>query len=141
MGHHLTKDHKFKSDKYPDLAEGKIILSFKDPAAREALRLFAAATKDHELAFDINVAITQIEGPNPGQEFGKSSNHSKQHNLEQLGDRYHRDPIFSMLVRLIEHSLYSGRYSIQEFREATTLAAWKIADRTIRPLDWHKPKE
>ena len=54
--------------------------------------------------------------------------------LQRLADRYRVDPAFCSLVALIENGLASGQYSIQEFREATTLAAWKVADRTIRPI-------
>lgn len=54
--------------------------------------------------------------------------------LQSLADRYHNDPTFHSLVALIENGLASGNYSIQEFRDATTLAAWKVADRTIRPI-------
>ncbi len=56
MGHHLvdTKDgKKFRSDKYPDIPLDKLVLSFNDPDARPALRVFAAHTKDRELAEDI----------------------------------------------------------------------------------------
>jgi hypothetical protein len=42
--------------------------------------------------------------------------------------------MFHSLVAMIENGLASGKYSIQEFRDATTLAAWKVADRTIRPI-------
>ncbi len=54
--------------------------------------------------------------------------------LKSLADRYNSDPLFYNLVSMIESGLSSGKYSIQEFREATTLAAWKVADRTIRPI-------
>jgi len=61
MGHHLTKEGDFLSDKYiilrrenkEDCSPNKIALSFKDPAARKALRLFATHTEDRELAEDI----------------------------------------------------------------------------------------
>lgn len=55
-------------------------------------------------------------------------------NLQRLADRWKVDPAFHSLVEMIEHGLSSGQYSIQEFREATTLAAWKVADKTIRPI-------
>ena len=60
--------------------------------------------------------------------------------LQRLADRYRCDPSFASLVGLIENGLASGQYSIQEFREATTLAAWKVADRTIRPIMVPEPK-
>ncbi len=53
MSHHINKDGQFQSDKYPDLTPNKIILSFKDPAARCALKTFCVETDDHELAKDI----------------------------------------------------------------------------------------
>lgn len=61
--------------------------------------------------------------------------------LQRPADRYHSDSEFHALVGLIEHGLASGKYSIQEFREATTLAAWKVADRTIRPINHPFPWE
>ncbi len=59
--------------------------------------------------------------------------------LQRLADRYKSDPVFNSLVGMIEHGLMSGEYSIQEFREATTLAAWKVAERTIRPINVTHP--
>jgi len=53
MGHHINEKGQFQSDKYPDLPPDKIILSFNDPVAREALRLYSKMTKDRELADDI----------------------------------------------------------------------------------------
>ena len=53
MGHHINDSGEFQSDLHPELPPGKIILSFKDPAARKALRLFATETTDVELAEDI----------------------------------------------------------------------------------------
>ena len=53
MGHHINKKGQFQSDKYPDLPPDKIILSFKDEAAKRALAVFASYTKDKELAHDI----------------------------------------------------------------------------------------
>ena len=56
--------------------------------------------------------------------------------LQSMADRYRRDPMFASLVGMIENGLSSGKYSIQEFRDATTLAAWKVCDRTIRPIQF-----
>lgn len=53
MGHHKTESGDFKSDKYPELAQNKIVLSFKDPAAQAALKIFCKETEDRELAKDI----------------------------------------------------------------------------------------
>lgn len=53
MGHHVTKEGNFQSDKYPELAENKIILSFNDLAARKALEIYAEHAADKELGEDI----------------------------------------------------------------------------------------
>ena len=55
MGHHIDSQGRFQSDKHPDLAPDKIIVSFKDPLARKALRALASsyAGTDNELAKDI----------------------------------------------------------------------------------------
>ena len=50
MGNHINSQGKFQSDKYPDLPPDKIILSFKDPVAREALNVYAQNTKDKKLS-------------------------------------------------------------------------------------------
>ncbi len=53
--------------------------------------------------------------------------------LEDQARRYNNDAQFHALVSLIEHALRTGQYSIQEFREATTFAAWRVASDTIVP--------
>ncbi len=53
MGHHIDSEGRFQSDKHPDLAPDKIVLSFKDPVARRALGMYALNTEDEELADDI----------------------------------------------------------------------------------------
>lgn len=53
MGHHIDKEGRFQSNKYPDLAPDKIIFSFKDDAARMGLLEFATWTEDKELGEDI----------------------------------------------------------------------------------------
>lgn len=59
MGHHTNDNGEFQSDKKPKLDEegflepDKIVLSFKDPAARKALRVYAALTERKDLAEDI----------------------------------------------------------------------------------------
>ena len=61
---HINNKGKFVSDKYiifpyeenggqRSVSEDKLVLSFKDSAAQEALRLFAHKTNDNELAVDI----------------------------------------------------------------------------------------
>ncbi len=63
MGHHIDDKGRFQSDKYPDLAPDKIVLSFKDPFAEMALKLYAVAIwdKDRELSDDILARIKSIE--------------------------------------------------------------------------------
>jgi len=61
MGHHIDSKGRFQSDKYPELAPDKIVLSFKDPVARYALRYYAASCKDRELVNDILERIEAIE--------------------------------------------------------------------------------
>lgn len=53
MGHHMNNKGQFQSDKYPDLPPDKMILSFRDPYAKEALRRYAEFTDDKMLAEDI----------------------------------------------------------------------------------------
>ena len=67
MGHHLTKDGKFKSDKYPWCPEGFIALKFTDPVARIALEVYALNTEDKGLADDIERACRKAaQTPPPG---------------------------------------------------------------------------
>ena len=61
MGEHINAKGQFQSDKYPDLAPDKIILSFKDAAARLALKRFADMTQDRELAEDIKTRLKSIQ--------------------------------------------------------------------------------
>ena len=60
MGHHILNG-RFQSDLFPDLAPDKIVLSFKDAAARLALKRFADMTQDRELAEDILTRIRTIQ--------------------------------------------------------------------------------
>ena len=59
MGHHLTDDGQFKSDRHPDLPAGKIILSFKDVNAQLGLWVTAIEYQDAdaELSGDIMQAL------------------------------------------------------------------------------------
>lgn len=62
MGHHIDARGRFQSDRHPDLAPDKIVVSFKDIHAREALiRLATAYTVDDpELARDIFQRLVTI---------------------------------------------------------------------------------
>lgn len=53
MGHHIDAKGRFQSDKYPELGPDKIVLSFRDKAARLALYVFASETQDRELGEDV----------------------------------------------------------------------------------------
>lgn len=59
MGHHINAIGQFQSDKYPDLAPDKIIISFKDKRTHKGLRQIANDYKgtDSELADDINFRL------------------------------------------------------------------------------------
>ena len=61
MGHHLTERGTFKSDKYDWCPEGYFALSFKDPIARIAIKLYAETTYDDELRADLKAALRQAE--------------------------------------------------------------------------------
>lgn len=61
MGHHIDREGRFQSDKFPDLAPDKIVLSFKDPAARRALNVYSIYAEDQELAADIRTRIDAIK--------------------------------------------------------------------------------
>ena len=58
MGHHLTSDGRFQSDKYPELPPNKIVLSFNDPAARVALLVYVLLTEDRGLAEDLRETLS-----------------------------------------------------------------------------------
>ena len=63
MGHHIDNEGRFQSDKFPDLAPDKIVLSFKDTRARAALTVLAVSYKhtDRGLAEDIMARLESIE--------------------------------------------------------------------------------
>ena len=65
MGHHLTADEEFKSDKYEWCPAGFFALKFSDPLARKAIRKYASLTTDIELRNDLlaacNTAYLQAE--------------------------------------------------------------------------------
>ena len=53
MGHHLTKDGTFKSDKYDWCPPGFFAIKFSDPVGRTAIATYARHTSDRELAEDL----------------------------------------------------------------------------------------
>ncbi len=61
MSHHINAKGQFQSDRHPDLPPNKIILSFRDPAARAALLNYAHRTPDRELADDIAHVIENTD--------------------------------------------------------------------------------
>lgn len=63
MGHHLTADGKFKSDKYSWCPSGFFALKFTDPKARHAIEIYAAMVMrtDPELAADLLGAVAVAE--------------------------------------------------------------------------------
>ncbi len=60
MGHHLTPDKKFKSDKYPWCPVGYFALSFEDRGAWSAIREYALSTMDLELREDLLEALKEV---------------------------------------------------------------------------------
>jgi hypothetical protein len=67
MGHHLTADGQFKSDRHPDLPAGKIVLSFRDPCATLGLWVtaFDYRAQDPELSEDIVIALAKLGSAPP----------------------------------------------------------------------------
>jgi len=61
MGHHLTEDNKFKSDKYKWCPEGYFALKFTDPDARQCIAFYSVLTQDKELADDLIEALKNTE--------------------------------------------------------------------------------
>ena len=60
MGHHLTKDGKFKSDKYDWCPEGFFALKLTDLVAQRAALFYANTTTEVELKHDIREAVANI---------------------------------------------------------------------------------
>ena len=62
MGHHIDHQGRFQSDKHPDLAPDKIIVSFKDPRAQKALVILADDYRDTdpELSDDILTRVRSL---------------------------------------------------------------------------------
>jgi len=67
MGHHINDKGEFQSDKYPDLAPDKMVISFKDPIGRQALQLYAQLCHDvdNELSGDIFKRLITIDKDKP----------------------------------------------------------------------------
>ena len=64
MGHHIDKEGRFQSDKYPDLPPDKILVNFNDPRAQVALTALAVSYQevDSELSEDILERLRTIHG-------------------------------------------------------------------------------
>lgn len=62
MGHHIDSEGRFQSDKHPDLAPDKIIVSFKDYRAHAALAMLSLSylETDPELATDIRTRLEAL---------------------------------------------------------------------------------
>ena len=60
---HINDKGEFQSDRYPDLPPDKIVLSFKNPKARRALRLLASLyqRRDPQLSKDIETRLRTIK--------------------------------------------------------------------------------
>jgi len=61
MGHHLTKEGNFKSDKYGWCPEGFFALKLTDPLAQELILEYSEKTSEKELAEDLKEAIKKIK--------------------------------------------------------------------------------
>ncbi|MDP6642396.1 MAG: hypothetical protein QGF74_03385 [Candidatus Nanoarchaeia archaeon] len=61
MGNNLNEKGEFQSDKYPELDVDKFLLSFKDPIAREAIKLYAEKTEDEGLKEDLLKRVKDFE--------------------------------------------------------------------------------
>lgn len=64
MRYHLNAFGQFQSDQYPDMLPDEIVLSFRDPAAIEALHAFADLTDDDDLAVAIVKRLDAIAEEN-----------------------------------------------------------------------------
>ena len=60
MGHHLTSEGKFKSDKYPWCPEGYFAISFRDKIGWSAIREYALSTHNQELKDDLLIALKNV---------------------------------------------------------------------------------
>jgi len=63
MGHHIDAEGRFQSDKYPDLAPDKIIVSFKDKRTWKALQVLAESYQEGDpgLSEDIRARIESMK--------------------------------------------------------------------------------
>ena len=62
MGHHIDREGRFQSDRYPDLDPDKIVVSFRHPQARRARALLADdyGDRDPGLAEDIRNRLRSL---------------------------------------------------------------------------------
>ncbi len=62
MGHHIDSEGRFQSDRHPDLAPDKIVVSFKRRQSWPALRALALSSQknDPELAEDILTRLRSL---------------------------------------------------------------------------------
>lgn len=67
MGHHLTDDGNFQSDKHPELPENVFALHMDDEKARDLVYQYAHRTDEDELREDLLAALenTEPEGTEP----------------------------------------------------------------------------
>ena len=62
MSYHLNEQDQFQSEQYPDMRPDEIVLSLRDPAAMEALYVYADMTDDDDLAVPILKRLEAIAG-------------------------------------------------------------------------------
>lgn len=61
MGHHLTDDGDFQSDKHPELPRNVFALHMDDPKARDLIREYARRTDEDGLRADLLAALDATE--------------------------------------------------------------------------------
>jgi hypothetical protein len=66
MGHHLTDDGDFQSDKHPELPENVFALHFDDQKARDLIREYAHRTDEDDLREDLLSALEKTEPEGTG---------------------------------------------------------------------------
>lgn len=66
MGHHLTEDGDFKSDKYEWCPKGFFALKFSDLWARSCIRRYARSTEDAELSDDLLAVCDKYDDEEAG---------------------------------------------------------------------------
>lgn len=62
MGHHIDSEGRFQSDRHPELAPDKVVLSFQDERAHRALAALAEdyMGTDKEFGLDVMVRLMDI---------------------------------------------------------------------------------